>query len=677
MNVASSILQLTYPFNAMKVKFTKMLRSKAFAHQLSVLYRTPPIETEKSTKSRDYISKWLMTVLSHEGSRTATIVEFPIITKKIRDEVLGKTEKSYFRRSYTYMGIKALLQHNLTIQIGRESGKFLYKILMLKFLIKICDFDNFLSEGCPESEMIAKMGRRIEKLHHLIGDRATNSNFMELYQATVEEAKVVIDQIRAKIDKQIKTTIATEIKLPPLTGLNFGECINQKMPKLTEYMRKRTEDLATQPKSQSNAQISSYHRFFVNINTKTSAIDVEKNELGERIFWLEFENMILYDMEMDDQRWSVDKLRTWSFAYAAFAESKYKDNQLFSSRMILVRLKILSMLDRCATKKHQLLLEHRSGIDPNIIDSLLLPQRIDMKIAYDLEQYFGQRNGNAPQTNPSLIGERDASKHSFSTKYAQQNDGMKAVHRSVLEADNDNVEKQRKEWLEGRQRAERLRDDAKNSKCINQHCEYDGFAISDWICEKCRLNRRAEGIKIAKYEHLLPDNISMQYAIVFELHIPEEILCLRDTLYEFTKYGNNQHDSVDIKFKWNTNRLEISNHNQSTSARVWLGSGTKFEPEAQYVNISFDYFHVKNTSDCIFYGNDDEKDKSGEPKKILLVSFKNDVIKKACTFQTKDEYEGLQWTLDGTNHSQNEVLGLPLRVSARSVIVRTHQFRFA
>lgn len=82
-------------------------------------------------------------------------------------------------------------------------------------------------------------------------------------------------------------------------------------------------------------------------------------------------------MKVDDERYSVDYLRRWSFEYASFAESKYSGNQLFISRMILVRLKMLSILDYYAARKHPLLVQH-----PDIITSLLLSQRIDMKIAH-------------------------------------------------------------------------------------------------------------------------------------------------------------------------------------------------------------------------------------------------------------------------------------------------------
>lgn len=70
----------------MKMKFSKMMRSNEFAEKLCILYDNLPVEK----KNRNYIHTWLMTILSDKNTEVA---DFPQITKKIRDEVLGGSEK--------------------------------------------------------------------------------------------------------------------------------------------------------------------------------------------------------------------------------------------------------------------------------------------------------------------------------------------------------------------------------------------------------------------------------------------------------------------------------------------------------------------------------------------------------------------------------------------------------
>lgn len=72
---------MTYPIQALKVNFTKLLRSPEFATQLSLLSDEKMNIDEDRTK----ISNWLMASLTDEDTLTASIDEFPVISKKIRD----------------------------------------------------------------------------------------------------------------------------------------------------------------------------------------------------------------------------------------------------------------------------------------------------------------------------------------------------------------------------------------------------------------------------------------------------------------------------------------------------------------------------------------------------------------------------------------------------------------
>lgn len=223
-----------------------MLRSEDFANQLCLLSEQIPIG---GSQSRNHVSKWLMTVLSDDQSKTASPNEFPIITKKIRDEQLGETHKNYFRRSACYMSTKVILQHSLTMQLGAKPGKFLYKIVMLNFLIKMCTF--YKSTKCAAfdidllSQMIAKMARRIEKLTEIRPNDVTDEETATFYDETIHEAKETIAMIREKINHQIENiqvTDARSTRLHPLTDLNFESDICHQMPTLREYLDERLEE---------------------------------------------------------------------------------------------------------------------------------------------------------------------------------------------------------------------------------------------------------------------------------------------------------------------------------------------------------------------------------------------------------------------------------------------------
>lgn len=212
-----------------------MLRSEDFAHQLCFMYNSLPIES----KRRDYVSRWLMTVLCDEDSHTVGPDEFPTITKKVRDELLGDSTKNYFRRSSFYVVVKVLLQHSLTVQKGNVFGEEMYKCIMLKFLIRICGFYKNQTTFDIDllSQMIAKMARRIEHLKYLCVD-STDPCIVELFDATVQEAIDLIAVIRMKIDLQVNEKIELKVELPPLKDLDFTKGIEQNMPKLKRIRNK-------------------------------------------------------------------------------------------------------------------------------------------------------------------------------------------------------------------------------------------------------------------------------------------------------------------------------------------------------------------------------------------------------------------------------------------------------
>lgn len=219
-----------------------MLCSEEFANQLCLLCEELPIG---GSSRRNHVSKWLSTVLTNDKSSTASIKEFPFITKKIRDESLGETKMNFFRRSAHYMSAKVILQHSLTLQLDAEIGKFLYKLVMLQFLSRMCKV--YKDPECETfdidllAQMIAKMARRIEKLSEILPDEITEK-VATFYSEIIDDAKETIAVIRSKINKQIQSIQNEEeqkSRLRPLRDLNFEDDVHQRMPMLRRYLSER------------------------------------------------------------------------------------------------------------------------------------------------------------------------------------------------------------------------------------------------------------------------------------------------------------------------------------------------------------------------------------------------------------------------------------------------------
>ncbi|XP_031632913.1 uncharacterized protein LOC116346822 [Contarinia nasturtii] len=632
-----SDIEFNYPLQALKVKFSEMLQSEDFANQLSILTEELPIET----KIRNYVSKWLTTLLMDEKSRTVSTKEFPVITKKIRDAVMGETKHNFFRRSSFYMSIKVMLQHSLTMQLGHESGKFLYKIVMLKFLVEMCDI--YKDPECDPlntdllSQMIAKLARRIEKLMQTKHKKATNIE--KFYDSTIRDAKQTIIDIRAKINEQIESIQLDDeenSKLQPLSGLNFESDIVYSMPKLCAYLRDRME---IQPKRNSNFRhkVKSYRRYK---QIKHIEHIEEGVELG--MYFADFECLVLYQMSMKDEQHTPDDLRIWFVQYTEYAMETYTGDPLMISRILLVCLKLIAMLDRRATIEFPLLKKHRCGINSNIINSLLLPQRIDMDTAHRLEKYFRIRNENA--TDPSLIEEKSVSEKSFSVKFVKDDDDMLQMRNEILRIDEQNKQKKKMEWAQGREKVKHLRDQANQLDHTFFTNRY-GEVHHDKRCNLCHLRKKAQNYWLEAYECLLPKKDIEQFAVVFELGIPDTIACLRDILYCFTTLCVKSTEKLSIKANWVEYR-EIAAFNRSTSKYVTLGSTKRRRSENLHVDENVRQFIVPNSLNCVLHVHD----------MAIPTSLSDNAIKDICTFKAQNEYLGLQWTVQSTNHTEAEVL---------------------
>lgn len=391
-----------------------MLRSKELAKMLCNLHENKLVDSH----IRDYVSKWIVTLLMSENSSKAT--EFPVIKKKIRDEILD-TPTKYVRRSSFYMVMKVLLQHNLTLELGKHLGKLLYKIVMLKFISDQCNLFNRQSFQLRNTELISlvsqtlsKLGRRIEKLS------IDSDSLKELCDRIVSNACSVIHETRLKIDNQIEimqNADEKQSKLSRLKKLNFEADINQKVEKLRKYLKEQTFE-PNENRSNDMLNIKTYKRF------RNERIDLRQfhkcsDAIQHNLAISEFENQILYHLNLGSFNFSPNDLQTSCNAYIECAGKFYGNDSLGHSKMVLVLLKMLAMLDKIATKAHPMLLKHRSGINPHLINSLLLPYFIDMKIAHELEMYFHERNKVA--RFPSLIEETTVTPSSFSAKFLKIN----------------------------------------------------------------------------------------------------------------------------------------------------------------------------------------------------------------------------------------------------------------
>lgn len=584
----SLIQQVEFPSQSIQVEFSTMLNSAEFSHQLWNLDRNGVGKQETSVCGA-YVYQWLLPMLSTYQSTTLRKTEFPIVTKKIRDDVIGVKGPLIkpFRRSRYWTFLKAMLQLNLTIEFGELFGKIMHKLVLLKAMTILCsyyDTDMYPSLKVDVvSHMLAKLARRIEKLNNLIAliDEECPSKlndmpngFEGMYTNVIDEVKLVIFKVRQKLDSQmdqLQTNDEANSKLIPLSELNFEVDVQQKVPTLRLYLDKR-KDQREPTENDNNLKVKAYTRHLID---SLNAPDVRvfsklKTPLEISIFLCDFENWILYAL-YDIDICEPEVLRSLSFAYTRLAEVHYKDDRLGFSRIVLTQMKILTVLDKIAIGKHEMLKKHRPGVDNEIFDHLLLPQYEDFEIAHDLKKYFRKRSQRAKY--PSLLEEEKVTAHSFSARFAKKNKKMQNVGERIQQSSDERIAEILAEWESRRDEVTKLR-----TKLEAMDCDYvvnaNGKRQHKAKCECCKLKIKVANFRVSTFEKPLPDEEHERNAILFELRIPMEIACLRDVLYEVVRLLSEPAKKTRIFQKWNDCDL-LDEYNRSTSERVFLGTTNK------------------------------------------------------------------------------------------------------
>lgn len=647
----------------------------SFAEQLSLLdeYQCEKAmpkakkSGEEVTEIRDvadpmYVSKWLLAFLSNSDSNVVTGNDFPRIVKKLRDDVIYKGGILPFRRSGLWTAMKVSLRLNLEAELERDTAYCIYKIIQIRFASKMCEFllDNRYQtiDAGIAMHMLAKVARKIDKLSTTLDRLADKVKCESLFNSVTRNSKKTILQVREKVNQQFYTLDLFDRKralLEPLDFMDFQRDSIHEIPSLTAYLKTR---LASANSSSRNfcLEPQPIPRHRVNVPTFPNyKFEAVKNEVHLSLLLADVENWVLENSTKCSVEHALS-LRDLAVKYGAAAKNHYKNDPLGGSRMILTILQIIRVLDQIATEEYPMLAQHHSGINPKIIEDLLLPFRHQMKVASDLENYFEQRNSEA--SFPALNAEKTVTDKSFSYRYAEDDLEMRELRKQILDEQKKQIESKMAEVKRARLNILRWKEEAKRleHEFLKIWSAYEYRTVHDYSCKLCRLWKNCTKSKVEVYERAIKNDELSQYAIVFELIIPTEISCLRDVLqfaaheFFFTAKSDNE---LKIKGNW-IDYEQISCHQEEWDRRVHLGSTCLLYMRSHYpkeIHAESDdsEFVVNNGYNCVYYG-------SGNIE--LFNDIKKQSVKRFCKFhvESNSPYRNLQWTLSNTNHFQNDIL---------------------
>lgn len=336
-----------------------MLKSEEFAEQIQHLNSKKMSRAmSKSKKSQNefdedrnvshpmYVSQWLVAVASSRCSKVNEAC--PVISKKMRDEVIkGKGKGDLpFRRSGFYTCMKVFLQLGLTIELGSNHAKFIYKLAMLKFISGVCQDHSV--DAHIAIHMLAKIARRMEKIRKC--ELSVDDNcegLVDLKKRVLLDAGRIIHIEREKMNESYDAIEANERRksfLEPMPKLPFEEDIIHIIPNLLEHMKVRNAKAVSDPvDNYPHPRQIIRHAWHNMAFPEVNRLNQISGEIDVSQLLADFEHWILVALDENYRNYTASSLRALATAYMSKARSFYQNDCFGYSKMVLAMLKIIQV----------------------------------------------------------------------------------------------------------------------------------------------------------------------------------------------------------------------------------------------------------------------------------------------------------------------------------------------
>lgn len=352
-----SRLQVDYPTRAVSVQITDFIKSLVFAEQICHLNVISSNRTESDKDDSQSlidadvpcakdVTQWLIGAASNSAAHVDK--GFPIISKKMRDE-----PGPGFRRSGFWITMKAFLQLGLTITMGAVEGRYMYKMIMLRFMSAMC---GYLSEYADANlridsaiEMIAKTARRTDKLAKLATGFSESAK--KLFEDVETDAKENIAKIRQILDthhQQMQSFEDAKCQLSTQRRMRFdADVVHKLSPEFIEYLEQmRNANYHTQMGNARAARNSGDHAASFNSEMQPEIEEFSRpNNDHDMLELLNYvENWALNHLNRNDNPVPKAKYLRELFAnYLGKALNFYRNDPLGYSKMVLTSLKIIQV----------------------------------------------------------------------------------------------------------------------------------------------------------------------------------------------------------------------------------------------------------------------------------------------------------------------------------------------
>ena len=589
-------------------------------------------------------------------------LNIPRIYKHTRDDVLWKSALRPWRRSPLWLVLRVALQTSL-MRNDDEEPHVRYKSLILFFM-------TYILQGALEASlqsdtlflMTAKISRRALKL-----GAVAETAWLQYVEMTMGAVQQEIFCRWKSIEKH-QDPLGTQQNWFP-SQLSVLRDTELKLSRLRPYLAKVSARLASTP---------TFYHFTLDCGRRISRCSSSLPDLSLLKGVSEGQiRLCLADLEL----WVHNSLNDWLRAnmerkdactalakiidtYTLAGSPAYLDMPEDISLMILTSMDLWVALDKCALQHYPLLRDYDPEFPPSLFEPLLLPRKAQMERLFRVEQYLATRRKASVPGLPSIFQSVNTEK-SFAVAYFQQSPHHQELRRKIeAEATNERSQKV-SELAEKRQQYHELTKQSEGMSCqyISQWQRRRQVSKHSGSCEKCQLKSKAEGLTVDVHEWPLPKGDSEAKVAVFELDVPTVISKWRDTTYgilvdmlsvepgaQTPHGGNGKRQGLYPLYSY----AGIRKFCTSQAGRIQLTSTTKpfLVSHYRYKEVS----QANETNVCVNNGLNYSLYDSKRMKWTKELLNCCDVREKCTPKLPAGPYEGLQYTVNNTIHTSNEVL---------------------
>ncbi|KZV61296.1 hypothetical protein PENSPDRAFT_693529 [Peniophora sp. CONT] len=331
---------------------------------------------------------------------------------------------------------------------------------------------------------------------------------------------------------------------------------------------------------------------------------------------------------------------------------------------VLTLLAIWTATDRLAVMAHPLLARYSPEIPVHFLEPLVLQDAHNVQLAMDIERYIRQRHRVAPP-NAISVFEAEPQPSSFAIQMFAQ-DTSYAHKRTQIENDARNARTRKI----GDLRSLNARHDSLLRQVRSlEHTNATRYIPSygSWVekqyhsptCRRCALANEANSLKIGVHEWPLPSDDLKAKAVVFELICPPPYSLWREMT--FTVLTSVGHVIPDASVSTKEPEILLRDYNPlsfyatARSSSITLGSTTKPFIRSHYREL---YAPTEESSVCVNNGLRFHLFDSLGKTWITSQPLSTSSIAYLCAPRLPPDsiYAHLQYAIEGTTHTSNEIL---------------------